>query len=103
MYKETLTHTVCAKCGKPVDLYMSSEQFKSALRNENRVHCDNCFDRLIAYKDTPTTPEPMPQAAVNEPGDKGVQLGAFGVPDRIIVVKAPECQGRLFDDNLLET
>ena len=57
------------------------------------------------YKDTPQTPEPMPQAAVNEPGDKGVQLGAFGVPDKIIVVKAPECQGLLFgsidDDNAI--
>lgn len=49
------------------------------------------------YNDTPQTPEPMPQAAVNEPGDKGVQLGAFGVPDKIIVMKAPESQGLLFD------
>ena len=52
------------------------------------------------YKDTPQTPEPLTRAAVNEPGDKGVQLGAFGVPDKIIVVKAPECQGLLFDQEL---
>jgi len=46
----------------------------------------------IENEDTPN----LPQAAVNEPGQHGVQIGSLGVPDKIIVVPAPERQGEMF-------
>ena len=46
--KETLVHTICAKCGKSVDLFMTSEQFKNSIRNESRIHCTDCFDMILA-------------------------------------------------------
>ena len=57
--------------------------------------CHKCYNpkmgKVVWYRSTP-----VPQAVTNVPGQHGVQLGTLGVPDKIIVVPAPERQGEMF-------
>jgi len=77
----------CDKCNGRVWSH-SQGDWDSHLR-----YVDN--DKIFTFPSNEDTPN-LPQAAVNEPSQHGVQIGSLGVPDKIIVVPAPEKQGEMF-------